>query len=377
MAEITYQQCAKTVMDNIADPNIEFDENGICNYWYEYQKQADQYLIHGEEGKKKRDDTIFQLKEDGKGQKYDCIIGVSGGVDSTYVAYLVKEANLRPLVVHFDNGWNSEIAVQNINKIIDYLDADLFTLVVDWDEFRGLQRAYLKAGVIDIEALTDHAIIASLYRLAAKHKVRYVISGSNIETEGVLPKAWIHGKLDSINIKDIHSRYGAVKLKTYPFLSVLKKQYYLKFVKLNFISPIDWAPYNKEAIKKLISKEIGWQDYGGKHHESVFTKFYQNYILPTKFKVDKRKAHMSNLICSGQMNKSEALIELDKPLYDAADLVRDKEYVVKKLGFTKEEFDQLMQEKPRSHNSFKTEGIVVSHYPWLRPVVGIAKLFRH
>lgn len=368
MGDVEYQQCSKTVMDTIADPNITFDKQGISNYWFDYQELAKKILIHGEAGKQKWLNTITLLKKEGQGKKYDCIIGVSGGVDSTYVAYIVKEAKLRPLVVHFDNGWNSEIAVQNINKIIDYLDADLYTLVIDWEEFRDLQRAYIKAGVIDIEALTDHAIIGTLYRLAAKHQVKYVISGSNIETEGVLPNAWIFPKMDSINIMDIHAKYGEVKLKTYPFFSVLKKQYYLKFKKLNFIAPINWAPYNKEKVKTIISEEIGWQDYGGKHHESVFTKFYQNYILPTKFKVDKRKAHLSNLICSGQLTKAEALKELELPLYDPTELVQDKEYVVKKLGFTIEEFDQLMQEQPRSHYDFECEGPIEKHYTWLKPI---------
>ncbi|MCB0802246.1 MAG: N-acetyl sugar amidotransferase [Flavobacteriales bacterium] len=368
MGDVEYQQCSKTVMDTIADPNITFDKQGISNYWFDYQELAKKILIHGEAGKQKWLDAITLLKKEGQDKKYDCIIGVSGGVDSTYVAYIVKEAKLRPLVVHFDNGWNSEIAVQNINKIIDYLDADLYTLVIDWEEFRDLQRAYIKAGVIDIEALTDHAIIGTLYRLAAKHQVKYVISGSNIETEGVLPNAWIFPKMDSINIKDIHAQFGKVKLKTFPFFSVLKKQYYLKFKKLNFISPINFAPYNKEKVKAIISEEIGWQDYGGKHHESVFTKFYQNYILPTKFKVDKRKAHLSNLICSGQLTKAEALKELELPLYDPTELVQDKEYVVKKLGFTIEEFDQLMQEQPRSHYDFECEGPIEKHYTWLKPI---------
>jgi N-acetyl sugar amidotransferase len=362
-----YQQCSKTVMDNIADPNITFDEEGVCNYWYEYQKAEKIKLIHGDAGKTKWKDTVSELKLSGKGKKYDCIIGVSGGVDSTYIAYLVKEAKLRPLVVHFDNGWNSEIAVQNINKIIDYLDADLYTLVIDWEEFRDLQRSYLKAGVVDVEALTDHAIFGTLYKLAAKHNVKYVISGSNVETEELLPSAWIFNKKDSINIKSIHSKYGELELKTYPFFSPLARQYYSRFRQLNFISPIDWAPYNKIKIKEIIAKEIGWQDYGGKHHESLFTKFYQNYILPTKFKIDKRKAHLSNLICSGQITKIEALEELEKPIYNPQELIRDKEYVVKKLGFSIDEFDLLMSEPPRSHTDFLIEGPIENHYPILKP----------
>lgn len=368
-----FQRCTKTVMDTIADPNITFDEEGVCNYWYEYQEAAKVKLIHGEAGEKKWADKIAAIKKAGKGKKYDCIIGVSGGVDSTYVAYLVKQAALRPLVVHFDNGWNSEIAVQNIQKIIEYLDADLYTLVVDWEEFRDLQRAYLKAGVVDIEVLTDHAIIATLYKLAVKHKLNYVISGTNTETEELLPKSWVFRKIDSVNIKDIHSKYGELSLKTYPFFSILKKKYYSKFKRLEFVQPINWAPYNKQKVKAIIKSEIGWQDYGGKHHESIFTKFYQNYILPTKFDIDKRKAHLSNLICSEQFSREEAIEVLQEPLYDPIELQNDKEFVVKKLGFSMEEFDQIMQEAPRSHYDFDTEGAIENHYPWLKPLKGIYK----
>lgn len=376
MTQPDYQQCTKTVMDNIADPNITFDKNGVCNYWNEYKIAADKGVIHGEEGKAKWEATIAQIKKEGKSKKYDCIIGVSGGVDSTYIAYLVKKANLRPLVVHFDNGWNSEIAVRNISSIIKFLDADLHTLVIDWNEFRDLQRSYIKAGVVDIEALTDHAIFGTLYKIAAKNNIKYVISGSNIETEELLPKAWIYNKTDPINIADIHKKYGEVKLETYPFFSILKKKYYLRFKKLEFISPINWAPYNKEQVKNIITKEIGWEDYGGKHHESIFTKFYQNYILPQKFKIDKRKAHLSNLICSGQMSKEEAVKELALPIYDPKELIADKEYVIKKLGFTLNEFNAIMQEVPKSHTDFMIEGPIGNHFPILKPVKAIYKLFK-
>ena len=376
MGKGEYQQCTKTVMDNMADPFITFDKEGISNYWYDYMAEAKEGLIHGEVGKKKWQDTINIIKKEGKGKKYDCIVGVSGGVDSTYVAYLVKEAKLRPLVVHFDNGWNSEIAVKNINNIIQYLDSDLFTLVIDWEEFRDLQRAYLKAGVVDIEALTDHAILGTLYKLAAKNNIKYVMSGSNIETEAVLPKAWIMNKADSINIIDIHSQYGELELKTFPFFSVLKKKYYLTFKKLDFVQPLNWAAYNKEKVKQIISEKIGWTDYGGKHHESAFTKFYQNYILPTKFGIDKRKAHLSNLICSNQLTREEAIKELEEPLYDPKELIEDKEYVVKKLGFTLEEFDLIMQQKPKSHYDFKTEKLFEEHYSIFKPIKHIYNLFK-
>jgi len=371
-----YQRCTKTVMDNIADPDITFDENGVSNYWYEFHEKAKKGLIHGTEGKQKWESIVNEIKKSSKNKKYDCIIGVSGGVDSTYIAYLVKQANLKPLVVHFDNGWNSEIAVQNISKIIDYLDADLYSLVVNWEEFRDLQRAYIKAGVVDIEVLTDHAIVATLYKLAAKHKLKHVISGNNIETECLLPKSWIFNKVDPINIQDIHSKYGEVKLKTYPLFSILKKKYYQNYKQLEYIRPINLAPYNKVKVKEIIKNEIGWVDYGGKHHESVFTKFYQNYILPTKFKIDKRKAHLTNLICSNQITRDEALKELELPLYDEKQLKQDYEYVVKKLGFSFEEFDKIMKEPPNSHFNYAFEGPIEKHYPFLKPLKNVYSKIR-
>ena len=376
MSTLDFQQCTKTVMDNIADPDIIFDKDGVCNYWHEYHAAAKVKLIHGELGKQKWDDTVTKLKLEGKKKKYDCIIGVSGGVDSTYVAHIVKEAKLRPLVVHFDNGWNSETAVHNINRIIDYLDADLYTLVVDWDEFRDLQRAYLMAGVIDIEALTDHAIFGTLYRLASKNNIKYVIGGFNLETEFIMPKSWNYSKIDHINILDIHHKFGKIPLKTFPIFDTLKKKYYLKFKKLEFINPLDWASYNKYKVKGIISEEIGWQDYGGKHHESVFTKFYQNYILTTKFNVDKRKAHLSNLICSNQISREVAIVELEKSLYDPKQLLDEKEYVIKKMGFTEQEFDRLMKEKPYNHLDYKTEGPIEEMYTFLKPFKMVYKLFK-
>lgn len=370
-----FQRCTKTVMDNIADPTIQFDEEGVSNYWYDYHNLHAGKIKHGEEGEALLRSKMEEIKRAGKGIQYDCIIGLSGGVDSTYVAYLVKKHGLRPLAIHFDNGWNSDIAVQNIHKIVNYLKCDLYTLVVDWEEFKDLQLAYLKASVIDIEVLTDHAIVGTLFRQAAKHKIKYVISGNNIATESILPTPWVFNKLDAENIKAIHKKFGTVPMKTYPLFTSVDKKYYFNFKKLNFVEPLNYGTYVKADVKRIISEEIGWKDYGGKHFESIFTRFYQAYILPVKFKVDKRKAHLSNLICSGQMSREEALKELDQPIYDPALEAKDKTFVVKKFGLTESEFDQLMAEAPVPHEKYKTEGPVDQQYPILKPVKKIYRYF--
>jgi N-acetyl sugar amidotransferase len=341
-------------MDNIADPTIRFDSEGICNYYHEY-KAAEKQVLTGTVGEEKLAQLATAIKAKGKGKQYDCLIGLSGGVDSTYVAYLVKKLGLRPLAVHLDNGWNSELAVKNIENIIQKLGIDLYTLVVNWQEFKDIQLAYLKASVVDIEVVSDHAIFATMYKLARQHNIGYIISGTNIVTEFIMPPTWLYKKMDFSNLKDIHHQYGKVKLKTYPSFDFKKYVYYSAVLKLVPVSILDYVPYNKAAIKQFITKELDWRDYGGKHYESLFTKFYQAYILPEKFKIDKRKAHLSTLICSGQISKEEALRELELPLYQPDQLKQDKEYVLKKFGLSVSEFEEIMQAHPRKHEEFKSD----------------------
>lgn len=369
MKNIEFQQCTKTVMDNIADPNIIFDENGVCNYYYEYFEKEKQHVKKGDEGNTFFNTKIAEIKTVGKNKPYDCILGLSGGVDSSYLAYLAKKEGLRPLIVHFDNGWNSELAVKNIENIVSILGFDLYTYVINWEEFRDLQIAYLKASVIDIEAITDHAIKATLFKLAAKHKINYFLSGYNIVTEAILPKAWVFNKSDAVNIKSIHKKFGSISLKTFPFLTAFDKRYYSMALKIESVPLLNYVNYNKEQVKELLIKELNWKDYGGKHYESVWTRFYQGYILPEKFKVDKRKAHLSTLICSGQITRELALEELKQPIYDAEQLIIDKEFVLKKLGVDKTTFNQLMQLSPRPHTYFETEAYsYFERYPLLKPL---------
>lgn len=371
-----YQQCTISVMDTIADPDIKFDEKGICNYYYEYLTAEKNAVVTGEEGRKKLEETAAIIKKAGQGQPYDCIMGLSGGVDSTYIAWMAKELGLRPLAVHFDNGWNSELAVQNIENIVTKLGIDLYTYVINWEEFKDLQIAYLKASVVDIEAITDHAIFATLYRLAGERKIKYILSGTNVHTEQTLPKSWIHPKSDHINIRSIHKQFGTVPLKTFPFMDMKVKRYYQNILGLQSVSILNYTEYNKKKVKELIQEHLGWRDYGGKHYESIWTRFYQGYILPTKFKIDKRKAHLSDLIFGGQLSKAEALEELKKPIYDPEQFKVDYDFVLKKLGLSKEEFEKLMALPRKSHYDFDYEMPVDQRYPFLKPVKAIyRKLF--
>lgn len=351
-----FRQCSVSVLDTIADPNIQFDENGVSQYRNEYLKAEKSIVVKGEEGKKQLQAIAERIREGGKGKTYDCILGLSGGVDSTYLCWLAKELGLRPLIVHFDNGWNSELAVHNIEQVINRLGFDLYTYVIDWNEFREMQLSYLKASVVDIEVLTDHAFMSVLYEQARKWKIKYVLAGMNIVTEQVLPKYWIYSKGDDVNIKDIQKKYGTTpvkQLKSYPFLNYSTRRYCTNVLKMEVIAPLNYIEYKYADIKNLIQKELGWRDYGGKHYESVWTRFYQGYILPRKFNIDKRKAHLSNLVFSGQLSKQEALLQLEQPMYNEQLLKQDAEFVLKKLGLSAAEFEKIMRTPRKEHTEYE------------------------
>jgi N-acetyl sugar amidotransferase len=371
-----FRRCSVSVFDTLDDPSMEFDSEGRCNYYYDYQRTAAANLVLGTRGREELEKLAARIRREGKGKPYDCIIGLSGGVDSTYVAWLANELQFRPLAVHFDNGWNSEIAVSNIEKVVKKFGWDLHTLVVDWDEFRDLQRAYLQASVIDVEVPTDHAIAATLFRLAGKWKIPYVLSGSNVATEAVIPPHWIFNKLDHLNLLDIHRQFGTIPLKTYPLFDTVSKKRVIHIGGARSVSLLNLADYDYSRAKHTISTGLGWVDYGGKHHESIFTRFYQCEILPRKFGVDKRKAHLSNLIFSGQLTQSEALQRLEDPACTEQTLNSDRQFVLKKLGFTESQFNQLMSVPPRSHLDFDVERPLSQRYPMLRPLVPAFRVLR-
>lgn len=347
------QVCTRTVMDG-SDPDIRFDADGVCNYWHEYQAFA--ATLPDAAAKQARLDTLLAaVRADGKGKPYDCVIGLSGGVDSSYVTWLAKQWELRPLIVHFDNGWNNELAVRNIENICKKLDFELHTFVMDWDEFRDLQRAYFKASVVDIEVPTDHMISGALYRLAAKYNLKYILSGLNHATEWLMPPSWNYAKFDLVNLKAIHRKFGERPLRKLPALGVWQRAWYQLVRGIHSEAVLDLVDFDKAKAKELLIRELDWVDYGGKHYESLFTRFYQGYILPQKFGVDKRKAHLSNLILSGQATRDEALRELQQPTYDAAMQERDKAYVRKKLGFSEAEFEELLVRPNQRHEIYGTD----------------------
>lgn len=347
-----YQQCSLTVMDNIEDINVRFDENGVCNYVHEYKKLEKESLsTEREEGEKRLDKIIEKIKLAGKAKNYDCILGVSGGVDSSYTAYLASQLSLRVLCVHFDNGWNSELAVHNIENIVNRCNFDLYTHVFNWEEFKDLQLSHFRANVVDIEAITDLAIGGTLRKIALQNDVKYILSGVNIQTEAILPSYWIHK--DYQNVIEIHKKFGSLdKITTFPYFDSQYDRLKVRFRGIEAVPILDFVPYNKKEAKQIIIDKLNWRDYGGKHYESIFTRFYQGYILPNKFGIDKRKAHLSNLIVSKQMTKAEAIEELKQPIMNSEQLKTDYEFVIKKLGYTAEEFENYINASRREHQEF-------------------------
>lgn len=345
--------CTKTVMDT-TDPDITFDDQGVCNWWHDYQRIA--AARYSDEARDRfLRDSLQKIKARGRNRRFDCVLGLSGGVDSSYMAYLAKSWGLRPLVVHFDNGWNDELAVRNIEVMLKALDFQLHTVVMDWPEFRDLQRAYFKASVLDLEVPTDHMIFAALYRVASAHRIPCVLSGNNFATEWLLPRAWYYSKGDLENIRGVHRAHGEVPIRNLPTLGVWKRFYYEHVRRIYQLQVLELVPYRKMAAKQFLMDEFGWRDYGGKHYESVFTRFYQGHILPTKYGIDKRKAHLSNLILNGEITRCDALKELAQPPYEVERQAADKRYVAKKLGWSEAEFEKILMRPPGRHEDYGSD----------------------
>lgn len=349
----TYRICNRCIMDT-TDPDILFDEDGNCNHCNTAISLAQQIWFPDGRGEEIFSAIIKKIKKEGKGKDYDCIIGLSGGVDSSYLAYITVKSGLRPLVVHIDCGWNSEMAVKNIENIVKTLNLELHTFVVNWEEMKDLQRSFFKASLPDQDIPQDHAIFAGLYNFASENKIKYAFNGGNYATEVILPFSWGFQAMDLRHLKAIHKQFGKIKLYDYPTISFFNRFIYFSFLKrMKIISPLNYLNYRKEEAMKVLSEELGWQYYGGKHHESRFTKFFQSYYLPHKFNFDKRRAHLSSLVISGQMTRETALEEMKKSVYSSESEINDDlEYIAKKLDWSTDEFIKIINLPPRSHKEF-------------------------
>ena len=337
-----------------SDPSIIFDTEGNCNHCNSALEVAPKIWFRGEKGEKLLEEIAEKIRNDGKKKEYDCIIGLSGGVDSSYLTYLAKERlGLRPLVVHVDCGWNSELAVKNIENITRKLNIELHTFVVNWEEMKDLHRSFFKASLPDQDIPQDHAIFSALYKFASKNNVRYALNGLNYSTEIILPGSWGYQAMDLFHLKSVHRRFGEKPLHDYPAVSFFERYIYYGFIRgMKIFSPLNYINYSKEEAIKILSSDFGWSWYGGKHHESRFTKFFQNYYLPHKFGYDKRRAHLSSLIISGQITRDEALEAMKADIYTANEINDDLEYVAKKLGWSPDEFRSIIALPPRAHRDY-------------------------
>lgn len=353
----TYQICTRCVLDTTAK-EISFDKDGICNYCTDFVRRSSKMLNeNAEEKKHKLDAFVVKVKEAGKGKKYNCIVGVSGGADSSWTLVQAVKLGLKPLAVHMDNGWNSELAQNNISNLVNKLGVDLYTHVIDWAEYKQLMQAFFDADVIDVELLYDNAMLAVNYKLAAKYGIKYILSGSNQATEGIYtPNGWNWYKFDKRNIKAIGKRFAGINPKTFPYFSTIDYLWYQFGRSIKWAAPLDLMEYNKAEAMNYMKEHYGYKLYPYKHYESVFTRFYQGYILPNKFNVDKRLLHFSALVVSGQITREEALERSKGIAYPSVEeLENDKEYFLKKMGWKVEDLVQYLARPEVSHSAYPTE----------------------
>jgi N-acetyl sugar amidotransferase len=367
-----YQLCVTCVMDT-TDPEIDFDKDGRCNHCRTAETLRGRTWFPDDEGRRRLEALVARIKNDGRGKRYDCIMGLSGGVDSSYLIYkMVTEHGLRPLAVHVDSGWNSEIAVHNIEQLVRRLNIDLCTEVIDWPTERDLQSAFLRSGVPNQDIPQDHANVRFVFQNAARHGVGYLLSGSNIATESILPEIWGADSIDSVNIRDIHSRHGRGTLAKFPMMGFFDYYFIMPFVRrVRLARPLNLMPYDRDEAIETISREIGWRSYGDKHHESRWTKYFQTYYLPMKLGYDKRRAHYSSMIASGAMTRTAALEKLKAPPFDRAALLLDEEFLMRKLNMRENEFRDAINTPYTPHDAYANSKRLEAAKEVLKRTLGI------
>jgi len=350
-----YKICTYCVMDT-SDEDIQFNDQGKCNHCIDFESVlADsKYSKHNSE--EKLQILLKNIKKNGRNKKYDCLVGISGGVDSCYTAFMCKKWGLKPLLIHMDNGWNSDIAVKNVKKMVDKLGFDYISYVLDWMEFREIQLAFLKSSIVDLEMPTDISIAASLYKTAKKHNIKYIISGGNYSGEGILPLTWgYHVLKDEKLYKYIVKKFGSTKLNKVPSVG-LRGEIYYKFIKgIKNVYPLNLIDYNKDKVREFLKNEFNWKDYGGKHHESKITAFWQSYVMPTKYNMDYRRATYSSQIVSGQITRAEALEKLSSLSYIPKSIEQDKQYIAKKYKISSMEMEKYLSLKPKTYKDFPND----------------------
>jgi len=345
------RECTRCVMDT-SDPDIVFDAAGVCNHCRTFEANAP-YRPGGQVDPGRFESAISGIRESGKGCPFDAVVGISGGVDSTYCLWLAKTAGLRVIALHIDGGWNSEIAVDNIHRACQRMGVELITEVIDWEEMRDLQSAFFRASVPNFDLPQDHAFFSAQPRKVLELGVRTFISGRNYSIDAVMPKAWVWSNRDGIHLQSVHRQFGRRPLRRYPVMSMFEWKVWFPRVRgYRDVHLLDTVAYDREQAKTVISAELGWRDYGGKHYESVLTRFGQAYYLPTKFGIDKRRAHLSGEILCGRIDRNTALCVLQRPLYAAGDLETDRAFVLRKLGFSAAEWNDIMTAAPRRHEDY-------------------------
>jgi N-acetyl sugar amidotransferase len=330
----------------------------VCDHCTTFARTVVPNWDTGERGRLALEKKVEEIRRAGAGKDFDSIIGMSGGIDSSYLVYVARvKLGLRPLIFHVDAGWNSQEAVNNIERLVDKLELDLFTEVIDWEEMRDLQLAFFKSGVPHVDAPQDHAFFATMYNFAEKYGVRHILTGANFSTEGIRnPIEWMYYQSDSVQLKDIHRRFGTRPLLKFPTTSILRHKIYLRYVRrIEVVTPLNFVPYNRAEAMRLLEDEFGWQPYPQKHFESRFTKFYEGYWLPRKFGYDTRRVQYSSLILTKQMSREEAIAKLDQPHYDPRVAAQDFEYVAVKLGISVDELQSYMDLPNRSHRDYKSQ----------------------